>query len=116
MTDPPLPDPPHETVEELFDQAPVGYLTVRADGTLTRVNGTLAGWLGLGLHQIVGLRLQSILTPGARIFYETHCAPILRVEGVLRQVALDLRRADGSRLPALVDWRRLDDAGGRLLG
>ncbi|EYD73530.1 Sensor histidine kinase with PAS and Response regulator receiver domain protein [Rubellimicrobium mesophilum DSM 19309] len=116
MSDPTRLDPPDETFEELYDQAPVGYLTARPDGTITRVNGTLAGWLGLAPGALTGQRIQALLTPGARIFYETHCAPILRREGLLRQVALDLRRADGTRLPALVDWRRVDDADGGLLG
>ena len=116
MTGAPLPDPPRETIEELYDHAPVGYITVRADGTVARVNRTLAEWLRFAPEGLVGQPLRSVLTPGARIFFETHCAPILQVEGVLRQTALDLRRADGTRLPALVDWKRLDDADGRLLG
>ena len=109
-------DLPEETAEELYDAAPVGYLTTRIDGTVMRLNGTLASWLRLQPTELIGRRLQEVLTPGARIFYETHCAPILRVEGVLRQVALDLRRADGTRLPALVDWGRVDSKDGQLLG
>ncbi|MBP1804295.1 PAS domain-containing hybrid sensor histidine kinase/response regulator [Rubellimicrobium aerolatum] len=108
---------PEETADELYDDAPVGYLTLAADGTILRGNRTLAGWLGLpDMTELLGRKLQQILTPGSRIFYETHCAPILRVEPALRQIALDLRRRDGSRLPGLVEWRRIDGPGGALLG
>ncbi|WP_161993827.1 PAS domain-containing hybrid sensor histidine kinase/response regulator [Muricoccus nepalensis] len=108
-------DPPPTTVNELYDAAPVGYLTTRPDGTIASANGTLLGWLGAGGDELRGKRLQDIVTAGARIFYETHCAPLLQSEGTLRQIALDLRGSQGRR-PALFDWRRIDGADGALIG
>ncbi|WP_210529862.1 PAS domain-containing hybrid sensor histidine kinase/response regulator [Rubellimicrobium arenae] len=113
---PPSGAPPDETAEDLYESAPVGYLTLDSGGLITRVNGTLAGWLNLDKPALLGQKVQKILTPGARIFYETHCGPILRLEGALRQIALDLRRADGTRLPALMEWRRVDGLDGAPLG
>ena len=40
---------------------------------------------------------------GGRIYHETHYAPMLRMQGRVREIALDIRRADGSRLPALIN-------------
>ncbi|TNC67586.1 PAS domain-containing hybrid sensor histidine kinase/response regulator [Rubellimicrobium roseum] len=110
------PEPPEETREELYDRAPVGYLALDIQGRIVRSNATLAGWLGTTAAELRGRPVAQLLTPGARIFYETHCGPILRIEGELRQVALDLRRFDGSRLPALIDWRRVTGADGTHLG
>jgi len=76
----------------------------------------LAGWLGAPREALVGRRLQSLLTAGALIFYEAHCARLLKAEGHLRQIALDLRRADGTPVPALLDWRRVDAPDGHPLG
>jgi sigma-B regulation protein RsbU (phosphoserine phosphatase) len=44
-----------------------------------------------------------LLTPGGRIFHETHYAPLLHLQESVREIAVDLVRADGSRLPALVN-------------
>ena len=41
--------------------------------------------------------------PGGRIYHETHYAPLLRMQGSVREIALDLVRADGARLPVLVN-------------
>ena len=37
--------------------------------------------------------------PGARIYYETHYAPLLQMQGSVREIAVELVRADGTRLP-----------------
>ncbi|HCA86226.1 MAG TPA: histidine kinase, partial [Streptomyces sp.] len=39
---------------------------------------------------------------GGRLYHETHFDPLLRMQGEVNGIALELRRADGSRLPVLV--------------
>src|SRR3712207_7302250 len=52
----------------------------------------------LSLHDALPiLRFQELLSIGSRVFYETHLAPLLRMQGMVREVALDVVRADGSR-------------------
>jgi phosphoserine phosphatase RsbU/P len=52
-----------------------------------------------------------LLAPGSRIFHETHFMPLLLLEGQVSEIALDVLRADGSRLPVLVNavMDRADD-------
>ena len=107
---------PEETLDELYEHAPCGYLTTSLSGRIARANTTLLDWLGRTREEVVGQRLQALLTSGARIFFETHCAPLLRRQGSVRQVALDLARADGSKLPALMDWRLIKDQNGDITG
>ncbi len=107
---------PEETLDELYEHAPCGYLTTSPSGKIIRANATLLDWLGRTRVEVVGQRLQALLTSGARIFFETHCAPILRTQGSVRQVAMDLARADGSKLAALIDWRAVKDGNGKLVG
>jgi PAS domain S-box-containing protein len=108
--------PPPETLDELYEHAPCGYLTTQADGTIVRVNTTLLVLLGETPETLLGRPIQSILTPGARTFYETHGALMLRLHGFLREIQMDLVRADGGHLPTLVNWRCEHDASGHLLG
>ena len=93
-----------DDAEQLYDRAPCGYLSTAPDGTITRVNATFLALTGYTRLELVGRRrFVDLLTGGGRIYHETHYAPMLRMQGSARQIALDLVRADGQRLPALVN-------------
>ena len=64
-------------------------------------------------RSLVGVkRFQDLLTVGGRIYHETHYAPLLRMQGHVREIAVDVVAADGRRLPVLVNSVLLsDDAG-----
>ena len=90
--------------EDLFEDAPCGHLSTRPDGTIVRVNRTFEAWTGLERSELVGRRrFQDLLSPGGRIYHETHYAPLLRMQGHVRAIAVEIVRADGTRLPALVN-------------
>jgi signal transduction histidine kinase/ActR/RegA family two-component response regulator len=114
--DPGAAGPPPETLQELYDLAPCGYLTTRCDGIITRVNATLLDLVRETRDAVIGRRFQTILTPSACTFYRTHCAPLLQQHGFLTNISLDLACVGGGPLPALVSWRRVDDPRGHLLG
>lgn len=89
---------------QLYERAPCGFLSTTPDGLVVKCNATLRTWLGLSAGEIVGrLAFVDLLTPGGRIYHETHYAPALLMQGSLREIALDLVRKDGSRLPVLVN-------------
>lgn len=99
--------------EALYDRAPCGYLSTTPDGTIITVNQTFLTLTGYGRAELVGRRtFAELLTVGGRIFYETHYAPMLRMEGAVRGVALDVVRADGGRLHVLVNAVLERDADG----
>lgn len=89
---------------DLYEHAPCGYLSTDPDGTIVRVNQTFLDWTGHRRDELVGVRrFQDLLTGGGRIYHETHYAPLLRMQGSVREIALDVVRADGTRLPTLVN-------------
>jgi sigma-B regulation protein RsbU (phosphoserine phosphatase) len=101
--------------EDLYENAPCGYLTLRPDGRIDRANRTLAGWTGYAPGDLLGMRLSDLLNMAGRIFFETHVAPLLRMQGFFDEFALDLLTKDGTRLPAIANAReRRDDAGSLL--
>ncbi|MDT0353225.1 PP2C family protein-serine/threonine phosphatase [Pseudonocardia charpentierae] len=92
-----------DSMEDLYEYAPCGYLSTLLDGTIAKINATLLGWLGLERAQVVGVRrFADLLTVGGRLYHETHFAPLLRMQGEINGVALELAAADGRRLPVLV--------------
>jgi PAS domain S-box-containing protein len=114
-SDPPSADVPiEETAEELYEGAPCGYLSTRPDGTILRVNQTFLAWTGHRREDLVGRkRFPELLSPGGRIYHETHYAPLLRMQGSVREIAVEVVCADGRRLPALINSVLLRDAEGR---
>jgi sigma-B regulation protein RsbU (phosphoserine phosphatase) len=93
-----------DDAEALYEEAPCGYLSTTPAGTIVKVNRTFLRWTGYERHDLVGRRtLAELLTAGGRIYHETHYAPMLHMQGTVREIALDVVRADGSRLPALVN-------------
>ncbi|WP_436317657.1 PP2C family protein-serine/threonine phosphatase [Streptomyces globisporus] len=91
-----------DSAEELYEQAPCGYLSTLMDGTIARINATLLEWLGLERSQVVGrMRFTDLLTVGGKLYHETHFAPLLQMKGEVSGIALDIKGAAG-RMPVLV--------------
>src|SRR3954469_12450697 len=71
-----------ESAEDLYEHAPCGYLSTMPDGRIVRANATLLEWTAETREALLGGRtFQSLLTIGSRIYYETHYAPLLRMQG-----------------------------------
>jgi len=110
LEDPTLLD---ESAEELYEHAPAGYLSTLPGGLVVKVNETLLAWTGHSRDDLVGRkRLHDLLAPGARIYYETHYAPLLQMQGSVREIAVELIRADGSRVPVLLNSTLVRDEAG----
>ncbi|MEV8440257.1 SpoIIE family protein phosphatase [Actinosynnema sp. NPDC051121] len=93
-----------DSAEDLYENAPCGYLSTMPDGHIAKVNGTLLRWLGYEREQLVGrLRFADLLSVGGKLYHETHFAPLLRMQGEVGGVALEMVAADGRRLPVLVN-------------
>jgi sigma-B regulation protein RsbU (phosphoserine phosphatase) len=98
---------------ELSDAAPCGYLSTSPDGTIMAVNETFARMTGYRRDELVGRRrFVQLLTAGGRLYHETHYAPMLAMHGRAREIALELVRADGSRLSVLVSAELVRGADG----
>lgn len=104
----------HE-LDDLFENAPCGFLSLSPDGRIARVNTTLCGWLDRSQQSLLGAQFTSLLTAGGRIHYETHFAPMLQMSGELDAISVDLVRADDSRLPVFVDANAKTDAAGNVV-
>jgi phosphoserine phosphatase RsbU/P len=106
-----------DSVEEAYENAPGGHLTTTMDGTIVKINNTLLDWLGRTREAVVGqLRFTDLLSIGGKLYHETHLAPLLRLQGEVGGVALELKRDDGTRMPILVSSIiKYDDADRPLL-
>ncbi|TCR98651.1 PAS domain-containing sensor histidine kinase [Rhizobium sp. BK418] len=99
--------------ESLFEDTAVGNIIITPDSIVSRVNRRLATWLGFTTAEVVGKRFSDLLTVGGKIYLETHLAPMLRMSGAFEEVMLEMRTADGGKLPVLVNGFERRDAEGR---
>jgi serine/threonine-protein kinase RsbW len=108
--------PLEESALDLYEHAPCGYLSTDPDWLILRVNQTFLEWTGYREEELVGVkRFPELLTVGGRIYHETHCAPLLRMQDTIREIAGDVVCADGRRLPTLFNSVLKRDADGEPL-
>jgi signal transduction histidine kinase len=90
--------------EVLFEQAACGLVVTASNGLILRANNTFGGWLGHDAASLAGKRrVQEFFTMGGRVFHQTHCGPMLHVQGSVAEVQVDLVHRDRSRLPMLMN-------------
>ena len=95
---------PEATEElDLFSLAPCGLVVTTKEGEILRANPAFGRWVGA--RGAVGQTLQGTFSIGSRIFYETHVAPLVRLQGQVEEAAVDLLREDGGKLPTLLNIR-----------
>lgn len=103
---------PPETFDDFFENALSGFLLADSDGRILRANARFADWVGCAADELVGTRLADHLPVGDKIFYETHLAPLLRMQGCFDEVALEIAFKGGKRLPVFVNALERRDAAG----
>ncbi|RKH48394.1 PAS domain-containing hybrid sensor histidine kinase/response regulator [Corallococcus sicarius] len=106
--------PFEESAEDLYENAPCGYLSTTPEGLIVKVNQTFLTWTGHTREALVGRkRFRELLAGAGRIFHETHYAPLLQMQGFVHELSLDLLCTHGRPLPALINSVQVRDALGR---
>ncbi|MFC5458511.1 ATP-binding protein [Massilia niabensis] len=94
-------------VEVLYEQAGCGLLITNTSGLILRANATLCAWLGFESDELVDrVRIQERLPVGARLFHQTHCEPILQMQGSLAELQVELFDRQQQRVPMLANIAR----------
>lgn len=95
-------------MDELLNKAPCGYVSFTDDGKIVQANATLQKIVEEE-NSLKDRPFESLLSPGSRIFYQTHFFPILKLNGVIEELYLSLRTTTGLNVPVLAsavkrDW------------
>jgi len=87
---------------ERWELAPVALLLLDAEARVVDANAELRRLVDVpDVAALAGRRLGELLTVGGRIYWETHLGPLLRVEGRVDEVAVEVRTPAG-REPVLL--------------
>ncbi len=90
---------------ELYDFAPVGYLTLTYDGLIAEINLTGATLLGVARRDLLLKRFAAFIVPGDRERWAAFLADVKTQDGK-NNMELALGRADGTEFHALLDCIR----------
>ncbi len=99
------------TASDLLAQAPCGFVSFREDGTIVYANATLGHLLGVDVHELVGQSFERILTVPARIFYQTHFFPLIKLHGRAEEIYFTLRAGSGAPVHVLANAARTEVSG-----
>ena len=103
---------PFISATEVVERAPCGLLAAGSDGIIVRINATMCGWLGMVPGDVLGkLKLADLFTVGSRVFYQTHCLPMLQVQASVAEIQVDVPHRDGTRIPMLMNMVRQEIGG-----
>lgn len=93
-----------ESVEDLYENAPCGYISFLTDGTIFRINKTLLHLLDYkDKNEVLQVKkIQELFKIGGKMYFETHFFPLIKMQGFIKEINFDLLRKDGSFFPALL--------------
>jgi PAS domain S-box-containing protein len=98
--------------KDLFERAACALLLTTTDGLILRANRAACLWLGYDKDELIGkIRMRELLPVGARLFFHTHCQPILEMQGSVGEIQVDIRNRRQERLPMLINVVREQDDG-----
>ncbi|PZO11715.1 MAG: hypothetical protein DCF26_20595 [Burkholderiales bacterium] len=101
--------------QALYDQAPCGYHSVDAEGTVVLINRTELEWLGYERDEIVGkIPFRDLLSPEQVPKARERLARMVAGEK-LDPAEFTVRRSDGSTFVALISSTAVTDARGHFL-
>lgn len=103
-------------IQDLYDQAPCGYLSVDQRIIISNINQTLLDWLGYTHEEVIGkLKYEDLLSPESRkMFLDSFERDFqsFKEKGYVNDLEFDFQRKDGSVFPVLVNsMARFDEQG-----
>lgn len=93
------------TLDELFEDAPCGYVVLDHHGAMARVNRTFAGWTGFAVGALEGRDFAEILSRSGRDCFDREVRPMLEAGERVEDVAIELLTADRERFPVQLGAR-----------
>jgi phosphoserine phosphatase RsbU/P len=101
--------------QDMFENSPCGYITLLPNGRIERVNKTLLGWTDRTADEMIGKRFSDFVNMAGRIYYETHIAPLLRMQGFFNEFTIEMVTALDEPLQTICNALEVRDAAGKPL-
>jgi sigma-B regulation protein RsbU (phosphoserine phosphatase) len=110
-----VPESRIDDFQDMLENSPCGYITLQTNGRIKHVNKTLLGWIGRTADEMIGKRFSDFVNMAGRIYYETHIAPLLRMQGFFNEFAIEMVTAAGEPIQMICNALEGRDAAGKPL-
>jgi PAS domain S-box-containing protein len=104
-----------ERLQELFNDAPVGYFEYDVDGRLTDVNRTELEMLGYSREEMIGQPAWKFVNE-EEIAHRQVLKKLAGISPPARGIERTYRRKNGTTFPTLIEDRLLKDSEGKIIG
>jgi PAS domain S-box-containing protein len=101
-------------VEDLYNNSPCGYHSLDENGIVVRINDTELKMLGYRREEVVGEKFTKLLASESLPVFEQIFFQLKRY-GWVRDVEYQMLRADGTKLPVLLNGTAVKDEDGNFL-
>ncbi len=103
----------YDTIEDLYHNAPCGYLSVDKEGLILRMNQTLLDWLGYKKEEVVNkMNYRNLMPSSEKIGFGFRFEKMQKNGGVALNLQRSLICSDGSLFPFLVSATSVFDKDG----
>jgi PAS domain S-box-containing protein len=96
-----------QETQDLYDNAPCGYLSVDSSIFLSRINKTLLNWLGYSAEEVIGkMKYEDLLAPGSREKFLSSFQEDFekyKNDGQINDLEFEFVRKDGTTFSVLIN-------------
>lgn len=104
-----------EEIYDLYNNAPCGYHSIDAYGTVLNINDTGLKWLGYSRDEVVNRKkFTELITPQSQLVFDD-CFAQFKCQGWINNVEFDLICKDNSILPVSLNATAITDAAGNFV-
>nr|WP_255353110.1 PAS domain-containing sensor histidine kinase [Pedobacter sp. Leaf176] len=100
--------------DELYHSAPCGYFSLSPRGEILKINKTLLNWLGYTELNLLDSRFSTLLPKGGQMHFEMFFFPMLKVDGIVKELSYDILRKDKTPLSVLLNANTILDQNGNI--
>ncbi|MFH0966555.1 MAG: PAS domain S-box protein [Methanobacteriota archaeon] len=93
---------------DLYEFAPIGYITLKTTAIISRANLTVAGLLGTERIKLINTRFRTWIAPKDHEIWDRYFAGLLKSEEKITTILM-LKRSDGTTFPARLESICLSD-------
>lgn len=102
-------------IQDLYDNAPVGYHSIDKNGLITRINNIHLKWLGYTREEVEGkMNVRELLLENVQQRFEERFE-MLKKDGYHENLEILLKRKDGSTFPVLLNTSVIYDENNQFL-
>ena len=102
-------------MNERLRNAPCGFLSLTEKGIVVEVNHTILDWLGYREEELLGRHVECLLPRSTRLILHAYFFTNINLHGHIEELFINLRDADGKSIPVLLNARRDEWNGNRVI-